>query len=240
MIIMKKKMIILLTLSLIAALWMSGVQTFAVTRYSDGTYTFEKTENNTAIIVECNLTESEIDVPEFVIGYPVVGIGDYSFLNNSFLRSVTLPSSVYSIGEYAFAENDGLERITIPRWCENIAGNAFFNSPNVTFNCYYGSAAHIYAKTNAIDCVFSDKVVLGDVNKDGKVSIRDVTAIQRHLVKMDELQDICLLAADINQDTNLDIKDATALQMYIAEYELSYPINKSIKVNYSQSEKNSY
>lgn len=205
----------------------------AVTEFSDGVYTFGKTDNDTAVITDCSLTESDIIVPGFVLGYPVTGIGDYAFLSNGFIKTVKLPASVSLIGDYAFAQCDTLERVDIPRWCESIAGNAFFNSPNVTIGCYYGTAAHTFAKEQFIPCVFLNSVTLGDSNGDKHVSIGDVTAAQRHIAELEPLDGIYLLAADINRDGVTDISDATALQMYLAEYEVLYPIDEPIRMDYS-------
>lgn len=132
------------------------VTSAAAIQFSDGVYTFEKTSVGTAVITDCDLTESEITVPGYVLSYPVTGIGDYAFLRKSSLVSVTLPASLYSIGEYAFAENEGLERVNVPKWCESIADNAFFNSPNVVIYCYTDSAAHIFAVAKGIDYVLLD------------------------------------------------------------------------------------
>lgn len=128
----------------------------AAIQFSDGVYTFERTSSDTAVITGCDLTDSEITVPGFILGYPVTGIGDYAFLRKPGLISVTLPASLYSIGEYAFAENAGLQKVTVPRWCESIADNAFFNSPDVVIYCYTNSAAHTFAADNGVDYVLID------------------------------------------------------------------------------------
>ena len=60
---------------------------------------------------------------------------------------------------------------------------------------------------------------LGDANGDGKVDIRDVTAIQRHLANLEPIPEQLLLPADTNGDGVVDIKDATHLQMFLAEFE---------------------
>lgn len=54
-------------------------------------------------------------------------------------------------------------------------------------------------------------VTVGDINKDGRVSIDDVTCLQRHLA--DISAGVCdVRAADINGDGKVDINDVTALQ----------------------------
>ena len=62
--------------------------------------------------------------------------------------------------------------------------------------------------------------LVGDVNLDGMVDIRDVTAIQRHLAALKEVTGEALLAADTNGDGAVTIDDATHLQMYFAEYDV--------------------
>ena len=57
---------------------------------------------------------------------------------------------------------------------------------------------------------------LGDVNRDGKVNIRDATAIQKYLAKTLKAEDIDLLAADFTQDGRINIKDATNIQKKLA------------------------
>lgn len=70
--------------------------------------------------------------------------------------------------------------------------------------------------------------VLGDANGDGAVTIRDVTAIQRHLAELQMIDAARFPAADVNQDGFLDISDAMLLQMYLAEYFDDSPIGKQV------------
>lgn len=57
--------------------------------------------------------------------------------------------------------------------------------------------------------------MLGDVNEDGKLNIRDATLIQKYLAKMATADDLSLLAADFNLDSRINIKDATGIQKKI-------------------------
>ncbi len=216
---------------LTAVLCLQEQPAFAEAEYSDGVYTIIKTEYNNVLITDCNLTDEKIEVPEFVLGYPIAGIGDYAFFSNSYVKEVTLPSAVISIGEYSFANNSGLESVTIPRWCDNIADNAFWNSPNVTIRCWYNSKAFAYATEKGIACELLDKTTLGDADGDGIISISDATTVQRHLAELELLDGIYLLAADVNQDGVSDISDATTLQMYLADYPLQYPIGEGLRIS---------
>ena len=154
-----KKLRILSLMLLCAVVWLTAAPAAAATRYSDGVYTFEKTEYNNAVITDCALTDSEIIIPDFVLDYPVIGIGDYAFMSNSTVKTVTMPLSVIRIGEYAFANDPDLESVTIPRWCDRIADNAFWNSPNVVISCYTDTAAQAYAEAHEIPYILLDAPV---------------------------------------------------------------------------------
>lgn len=56
----------------------------------------------------------------------------------------------------------------------------------------------------------------GDVNKDNKVNIKDVTTIQKFLAKIIDFDDVQKILADYNGDGLLNIKDATTIQKKLA------------------------
>lgn len=60
---------------------------------------------------------------------------------------------------------------------------------------------------------------IGDTNLDGKITIGDVTAIQRHLAELEVFTDEQLDLADTDGDGKVDINDATHLQKYLAEFD---------------------
>ena len=61
---------------------------------------------------------------------------------------------------------------------------------------------------------------LGDANLDGRINVRDVTAIQRHIADLEKIDDEQLAVADANGDGVVTIDDATLLQMFLAEYDV--------------------
>ena len=61
---------------------------------------------------------------------------------------------------------------------------------------------------------------IGDVNLDGRVNIRDVTAIQRHIAEFAMFSDEQLAVADVDGNGVVTIEDATLLQMYFAEFDV--------------------
>ena len=74
----------------------------------------------------------------------------------------------------------------------------------------------------------SDKGILGDVNNDGKVNIKDATMVQKAAAKMIALTDAENIRADVNSDNKTNIKDATAIQKYVAKIETGYHIGEKI------------
>ena len=65
--------------------------------------------------------------------------------------------------------------------------------------------------------------LMGDVNGDGIVNVFDVTAIQRHLAKLEPIPDEYLPNAMVSDDDVLSISDATLIQMYLAEMIEKFP-----------------
>ena len=74
-----------------------------------------------------------------------------------------------------------------------------------------------------------DKGILGDVNGDGKVNVKDATMIQKAAAKIITLTDAENIRANVNGDTKVNVKDATAIQKFAAKIETGYPIGKPIE-----------
>ena len=75
----------------------------------------------------------------------------------------------------------------------------------------------LYNNTNELYAYWGK---IGDTNLDGKINIRDATAIQLHLSEYKPLSVSQLEVADTNVDGTINISDATHLQMYIAQYDV--------------------
>ena len=151
-------------------------------------------------------------------------IQSYAF-NGTGAESVVFSDSLIAIPNYAFTNCINLKYVTIPKSVIFIQPYAF-DYENITIRCYFDSYAHLFATENEISYELLDDVKLGDVNSDGYVNINDVTAIQRELAELEDLNEVQELAADVNGDGVLDISDATTLQMYLAEYDIPYPIGE--------------
>lgn len=60
------------------------------------------------------------------------------------------------------------------------------------------------------------KGIIGDVNGDNHVNIKDATIIQKSIANLEKLSGNAELLADVNANGRIDIKDATCIQKYIA------------------------
>lgn len=70
--------------------------------------------------------------------------------------------------------------------------------------------------------------MIGDVDNNGKVNVKDATLIQKYVAKISTLTQRDLLSADVTADGKVNIKDATAIQKYIAKIEIPYIIGEWI------------
>lgn len=113
-----------------------------------------------------------------------------------------------------------------------------FTYPEDGFNVY-GVTNDIWSKGNQLmnlvfelaeefkDIKVSDSFC-GDADEDGKVNIKDATAIQKHIAGLIKLSDEGYRVADVDASSTVNIKDATAIQKHIAGMETGYPIGETI------------
>lgn len=66
------------------------------------------------------------------------------------------------------------------------------------------------------------RVIAGDANGDGKISITDATIIQKHLARLSTLSGKNISAADLNGDGKITVADATIIQKKLAGLIRSY------------------
>ena len=64
--------------------------------------------------------------------------------------------------------------------------------------------------------VIPNDYVIGDVNRDGSVTVQDATQIQKYLVHIVGFGDEQIAASDINGDRKIDVRDITQIQKYLA------------------------
>ena len=65
----------------------------------------------------------------------------------------------------------------------------------------------------------AEKILIGDVDQNGAITVSDVTEIQKYCAEMISLTDNGIVSADVDKSSYVNIKDATAIQYYIAGFE---------------------
>ena len=150
------------------------------------------------------------------------------------LKNVTIPDSVEFMGSYVFEGCSSLKRITIlnpeielayscmgyDHWVQVDEENGYYAKVDGFMICGApGSTAEQYARENGFTFLAIGENIIGDVNQDKKITIRDVTAFQRHLAELKPFTNEQLALADTNGDGAVNIDDATHLQEYLAEFD---------------------
>lgn len=82
--------------------------------------------------------ESNITIPDTLLGYTVVGINQIAFMDNVNITQLTLNNSLRTIGDSAFYGNTSLQSVTVPSNVTSIGSAAFYNNSSltaVTFEC---------------------------------------------------------------------------------------------------------
>lgn len=154
-------------------------------------------------------------------------LGENAFSDCSSLKELNLPKDISYIPEYAFYNCAALNEVFIPESVTSIGEDAFApmtDNGDIDVICYNGTyAAEYCAENNIKNLVLIDKYI-GDANRDGYVSISDVTAVQRYLASFIAEDELNKAAADIDGDGEVTIYDAEYIQRFLAKFPDLYHI----------------
>lgn len=193
------------------------------------------------VLIENNpsITALRISLAYSTTDLELLEINNGGVFEETITHSQTLSSPI-TISWYSQSSQDCNNNGVLATLKFRIKENASSSEISLSYDeddVFNSSFDNVYFETqNGTVSVLEQSYLLGDTNGDGIVNIRDVTAIQRHLVELEPLTGVYLTAADSNCDGTLDISDATTLQMFLAEYSIPYPIGEplsqySIKFN---------
>ena len=165
-----------------------------------------------------------VNIASVVIPDGVTTIGNGTFYGCDSLTSIEIPDSVTSIGDYAFAWCSSLTSIEISESVTYIGDDAFEDSALETIYGYAGSYAETYANENGYEFISLDETdpesvtLLGDINGDSEVNAADLTALSRHVAKIETITNSTLLAnSDLDHNGIIEAADLTILSRYVAK-----------------------
>ena len=99
-------------------------------------------------------------------------------------------------------------------------------------NTYYMTVGYLGATTQVPITVTSGDIqgnILGDVDGDNNIEIRDATWIQRHVAEVEMPFVINKTTADVDGDGIITVMDATAIQYYLANMKTTYKIGEKLQ-----------
>lgn len=146
-----------------------------------------------------------------------------AFSGCNFIEKITLSDKITNIEGYAFQKCSGLTETTIPEGVTSIGSYAFYGCSNLK-DIFYPKSVDDW---NSITLGTNNDILktatihfnslLGDVNQDGNVNIKDVSIIQMYLANFIELSDEQKYVADVDSNGDINIIDATQIQKYIVQ-----------------------
>ena len=157
----------------------------------------------------------------------LLSIGDWAFYEFTGLKKATVPEKVKSIGLCAFRNCEKLETVTIPVSVKTIGGEAFANCSKLK-DVYYGGTKTEWGKIsigNGNDCLLNANIhykdspqtgLVGDVDGDGNVSMKDVLLLRKALAGATVLNTAESKRADVDGDGNVTMKDVLMLRKILA------------------------
>lgn len=74
----------------------------------------------------------------------------------------------------------------------------------------------------------AEYVMLGDVDFSDKVNIKDATLIQKHLAKLENLDEKAQFAGDVDGSEVLNIRDVTYIQKWLAKIEIDFAVGEQV------------
>lgn len=156
------------------------------------------------------------NITQVIIPEGVTRIEEGAFGDSEKLSSVVLPESLDRIENFAFYNDRNLSEIYIPEGVTYMGDNVFSNTEAITIFGEKGSYAQDYALSKGIKFV---AILDGDANQDGKIDIKDATAIQKYLAEIIEFSAVQEDVADFNHSGKVTISDVTAIQKMLAGLE---------------------
>ncbi|MBR6635004.1 MAG: leucine-rich repeat domain-containing protein, partial [Clostridia bacterium] len=111
-------------ITLITMLLLVSISAEAATEHTNGDWTYT-VSNDIATITKYNGLNTSITLPTSLGGYPVKHVGYSSFKDNISISSVVIPEGIETIGDYAFLNCSYLKSVKIPKSIKNIGTGSY-------------------------------------------------------------------------------------------------------------------
>lgn len=141
-------------------------------------YYFNK-KTGEAAILSCSLDTEEIQIPKYVCGFPVTGIGDAAFAWNRKTKRVVIPENVRRIGSMAFYRCGALEEICLEHETDFpvLYEECFFVNEKALIYVKTPEMKPLFRQNNCIQKVFATQDRIGDLEyrfdyKTGEMSVQ--------------------------------------------------------------------
>ena len=174
-----------------------------------GTGSYSLTVGNNAIKINCKSQSGDTRTYTININRQASAANNTNNNNNIINSSVSISSSKYKIDTYVTGVEPNVSSDVIKKNISVSAGSIkILNSSGVENNGIVGTGNKIAVydpNGNLVKTV--DIVIFGDVNGDGKVTIKDIMLTNRNIIKKISLNGEYLEAADVNKDGKVTIKD---------------------------------
>lgn len=208
-------------------------------------FSYRYKDNGVEVYQYDNCKEALTDtlvIPQEINGLPVISIADnfgidHCIQSSTRIEDIVIPDTVTNIGKNAFIYCGGLKELTIPASVTSIGDNAFnyytekyvkTDNEKFVIHGFKGTAAEEYANDKGM--TFKElKVLIGDVDRSGDITITDATFIQRHAASQEEPYTMNLEVADVNNDSEVSIVDATYIQKWLSNLNIKSKIGQPVE-----------
>ena len=198
--------------------------------YVSGDYTYTILGSTDAKIVGYSGDDAEIVIPTSLDDYKVTFIDDFAFMQNTALKSVSIPQTVVSVGEYAFLETS-LDYITFLNVECEIFDSEYTIESVAVIRGYDNSTAQLYAEkydrifeslgevpenpTEAPTVAPTEEPTEDPTEEPTEEPTKEPTE-EPTAVPTEEPTQKPFILGDVDGDGEVSVMDATAIQLHIA------------------------
>lgn len=190
------------SMMLIVAFVVSLLAACTVVRYDTKIEYVE--QDGKLIIVKYNSGKTDLVVPEYVAGKPVVAVAERAFENVRFLKSVVFEgNSLERVGDYAFTNNGYLTKVVFPSSLQYIGKGAFTECDRLTTIETSGSAVAI-EELAFYQCKDLQDIDLSNAQRIGRLAFGGCDGLAGELkTGATEIEDGAFIACDNLQSVDL-------------------------------------